>query len=200
MAMWKGMWPDSMHFRNLSKSFKILEITNLGFPSQTSGFGTNPKIFQTMGSLGMFVWEKHDQTSIAFRWDGFGESQIDFSSEGPAEITSIRLDTISNPSLYIIIYIQHIYIHLPSIFYFIIYFLILYPFSSHFRSEKSTIETAPRQRRWCSSIVRRPVPTSMRPSCGASRKKTRGKCMGKHTKSYWAILIVSFPMKHGDFP
>ena len=45
-----------MHFRNLSKSFKILEITNLGFPSQTSGFGTNPKIFQTMGSLGIYIY------------------------------------------------------------------------------------------------------------------------------------------------
>ena len=56
MAMWKGMWQDSMHVLNLSTCLKILEITNLGFPSQTSGFGTNPKIFQTLGSLGIYIY------------------------------------------------------------------------------------------------------------------------------------------------
>ena len=47
---------DVTRFNAFSKSFKILEITNLGFPSQTSGFGTNPKIFQTMGSLGIYIY------------------------------------------------------------------------------------------------------------------------------------------------
>ena len=45
---------DLTGFNTLSKILEFLEITNLGFPSQTSGFGTNPKIFQTMGSLGIY--------------------------------------------------------------------------------------------------------------------------------------------------
>ena len=117
--------------------------------------------------LFVLLGEKHHQTSIVFQWGGFGESQIDFSSEGPAEITNIRSDTISNPSLYIIIYPTHLH---PFAKHLLLQYTlynslpIFVPFSERNRPVKP-----PRQRRWCSSTVRRPVPTSMRPSCGASR-------------------------------
>ena len=155
----------------------------------------------------LYCLGKNHQTSIVFQWGGFGESQIDFSSEGPAEITNIRSDTISNPSLYTIIYPTHLH---PFAKHLLLQYTlynslpIFVPFSERNRPLKP-----PRQRRWCSSTVRRPVPTSMRPSCGASRaidwkivrhgsnQKNTGEMDGQIT--LWYLLVnIQKAIEHGN--